>query len=306
MQLFRCCFITISFLLLFISFPDLVLARTSPALAVLSQLKGEVKAGPSKKMMDGSIGEMLWSRYRVRTGKNSGVTIFFKDGSEVRLFGSTELTIGAKKSHNSRWVRYRLVLRSGSFWGNFVRGKNPVEIGGGGLRIQLSDAALRFTKKKTGNNISVSSGIVKVFNKVSSVKLFSGQRFYHVQKNDFLPQKVSLIPNQLKLRIEPSTPAFSSNKSLKLNLHFQVVRLGTDHAVKRSGPVLLTSNYYNLTLPESIQLNANGQATASIEVKPPRTTDRTFEGSITFHAIMDRYGFDDLQGGSAKIKFVNQ
>ena len=117
---------------------------------------------------------------------------------------------------------------------------------------------------------------------------------------------MSLIPNQLKLRIEPSTPAFSSNKSLKLNLHFQVVRLGTDHAVKRSGPVLLTSNYYNLTLPESIQLNANGQATASIEVKPPRTTDRTFEGSITFHAIMDRYGFDDLQGGSAKIKFVNQ
>ncbi|MBT3214136.1 MAG: hypothetical protein HN351_05775, partial [Deltaproteobacteria bacterium] len=251
-------------------------AKTSPALAVLSRLKGEVNAGPAKKMSEGFNGKMLRNRYRVRTEKKSGATIFFNDGSEVRLFGSTEITIGARKSHNSRWVRYRLVLRSGSFWGNFVRGKNPVEIGGGGLRLQLSDSSIRFTKKKTGSNISVSSGIVKVFNKVSSVKIHAGQRLYHVQKTDFLPQKVTLVPNQLKLRIEPSAPSFSANKTLKLNLHFQVVRLGSDHAVKRSGPVLLTSDYYNLTLPDSIQLNANGQAKTSIEVKAPRSDDRTF------------------------------
>ena len=305
MQFFRWHLISISLLLLSISFPVLAFAKTVPALAVLSQLKGEVKAGPAKKMMEGFDGKMLWNRYRVRTEKKSGATIYFSDGSEVRLFSSTELTIGARKSHNSRWVRYRLVLRSGSFWGHFARGKNPVEIGGGGLRLRLSDASLRFTKKKTGNNISVSSGIVKVSNKVSSVKILSGQRLYHIQSTDFLPQKLSLIPNQLKLRIEPLTPVFSPNKSLKLNLHFQVVRLGTDHAVKRSGPVLLTSDYYNLTLPDSIQLNADGEARTSIEVKPPRADDRTFKGSVTFHAIMDQYGYDDLQGGSFKIKFAN-
>ena len=32
-------------------------------------------------------------------------------------FPKRPITIGAKKSHNSRWVRYRLVLSSGSFWG---------------------------------------------------------------------------------------------------------------------------------------------------------------------------------------------
>ena len=305
MQFFHWCLITISLSLLSFSVPVPAVAKTSPALAVLSRLKGEVKAGPAKKLSAGFNGIMLRNGYRVRTEKKSGATIFFNDGSEIRLFGSTEITIGARKSHNSRWVRYRLVLRSGSFWGNFTRGKNPVEIGGGGLRLQLSDSSLRFTKKKTGNNISVSSGIVKVFNKVSSVKIHTGQRLYHVQKTDFLPQKVTLVPNQLKLRIEPSAPAFSANKTLKLNLHFQVVRLGTDHAVKRSGPVLLTSDYYNLTLPDSIQLNADGQARTSIEVKPPRSDDRTFEGSVTFNAIIDQYGYDDLEGASLKIKFAN-
>ena len=305
MQFFHWFLIIVSLSLLSFSVPVSAIAKTSPALAVLSQLKGEVKAGSAKKMSVGFNGKMLFYKYRIRTEKKSGATVFFNDGSEVRLFGSTEITIGARKSHNSRWVRYRLVLSSGSFWGNFVRGKNPVEIGGGGLRLQLSNSSLRFTKKKTGNNISVSSGIVKVFNKVSSVKIHTGQRLYHVQKNDFLPQKVTLVPNQLKLSIKTTAPAFSTNKTLKLNLHFQIVRSGTDHAVKRSGPVLLTSDYYNLTLPDSIQLNADGQARTSIEVKPPHSEDRTFEGSVTFNAIIDQYGYDDLKGASLKINIVN-
>ena len=305
MQFFIWCFFAINLSLLNFLVPVHAVAQNSPALAILSQLKGNVKAGLGEKMFPGFNGIMLRNGYKVRTEKKSAVTIFFSDGSEVRLFGSTELRIGAKKSHNSRWVRYRLVLRSGSFWGNFVRGKNPVEIVGGGLRLQLSDSSLRFTKKKTGSNVSVSSGIVKVFNKVSSVKILAGQRLYHVRKNDFLPQSVSLVPNQLKIRIEPSLLTFSVNKTLKLNLHFQVVRFGTDHAVKRSGPVFLTSDYYNLTLPDSIELNADGQAKTSVEIKQPRSNDRTFAGYITFNAIIDQYGFDDLQGTSLKIKFEN-
>ena len=305
MQFFQWFLITISLSLLSFSVPVPAVGKTSPALAVLSRLKGKVKAGPVKKISVGLNGKMLRNRYRVRTEKKSGATIFFNDDSEVRLFGSTEITIGARKSHNSRWVRYRLVLHSGSFWGNFTRGKNPVEIVGGGLRLQLSNSSIRFTKKKTGSNISVSSGIVKVFNKVSSVKINAGQRLYHVQKNDSLPQKVTLVPNQLKLQIEPSATSFSTNDILKLNLHFQVVRFGTDHAVKRPGPVLLTSDYYNLNLPDSIQLDADGQARASIEVKPPHSDDRTFKGSIIFYAIIDQYGYDDLEGASLKIKFAN-
>ena len=52
---------------------------------------------------------------------------------------------------------------------------------------------LRFTKVGNKYNISAISGNLKVFNNVSSVKLNSGQRLYQIQKNDFLPQKISKI-----------------------------------------------------------------------------------------------------------------
>ena len=305
MQPIQWCVITISFFLLGSSLPMICSAKTVSILAVLSQTNGKVKAGTAKKMTLGINGMMLLHRHRVWTEKGGRATIFFHDGSEVRLFGATELTIGAKKSRSSRWVRYRLVLHSGSFWGHFVRGKYPVEIEGGGIRLQLANASVRFTKKKTGIDISVPSGMAKVFNKGSSVKLLAGQRLYQIRQNEFLAQKISLIPNHLKLRIEPSAPIFSGKKSLKLNLHFQVVRFGTDRPVDRPGPVYLKGNYYNLVIPDSIRLNTEGKASIIIEAALPRRDDRTFEGTVTFHAIMDHSGFDDVQDGLLKVKLSN-
>ena len=305
MQSIRRCVLTISFFLLSSTVPVLSQAKTVPALAVLSRIKSKVKAGYSKKMIEGFNGQMLLRRYRVRTEKKGRATIFFNDGSEVRLFGETELTIGAKKSRNYRWVRYRLFLHTGSFWGHFVRGKNPVEIGGGGMRLQLSDASLRFSRGKTGIDITVPSGMAKVSNKSSSVKLLAGQRLYQVRKNDFLPQKISLIPNQLKLWIEPSAPIFKGKESLKLNLHFQIVRYGTDRPVDRPGSVYLKSNYYNLKIPDSIRLNKDGKAKTTIEVAPPRSNDRTFEGTVTLHSIMDQSGYNDVQDGLLKVRFTS-
>jgi len=97
MQTIRGCVLTISFFLLSSTVPVLSPAKTVPALAVLSRITAKVKAGYSKKMTEGFNGQMLLRRYRVRTEKKGRATIFFNDGSEVRLFGETELTIGAKK-----------------------------------------------------------------------------------------------------------------------------------------------------------------------------------------------------------------
>ena len=295
-------FITfLQFLLLF--FPVITSATSVPALAILSELKGDVKTGPPKKMTRGSEGKMLWRKHQIKTGENSSATIFFIDGSEIRLFSKTDLKIGVKKRHSSRWVRYRILLRNGSFWGFFTRGKNAVEVGGKGLNLLLSNASLRFTKQKTGSNISVTSGFVKVFNMVSSVILNSGQRLYQIQKKDFLPQKVTFIPNQLKLWLEPKNLVFSGKDSLKINLNFQVVRYGTKSKINRSGPIYLRSNYYNIISPDSIRLNVEGRGKSTIEVNPPNLNDRTFEGSVIFHAIMDQNGYDDVQSGSIKVKF---
>ena len=279
------------------------IAKSVPALAVLSRIKGEVLAGPKKKLLIGFNGKMLWKKFYIKTAENSSTTIFFKDGSEIRLFGRSKLKIGVKKSRSKRWVRYRILLIHGSFWGYFARGKNPIEVSGKDIRMLVSNASIRFTKEENSYNITANSGIVKVFNSISSVKLNSGQSLYKIQKKDFLPQKIVSIPNQLKVWIEPTNPSFRSEESLTINLFLQVVRYGTEININRPGPVYLRSNYYNLITPNSIRLNKEGKAKISIEVKPPHSNDRTFEGSIIFQTLMDQINYDDVKDGSLKIKF---
>ena len=88
-----------------------------------------------------------------------------------------------------------------------------------------------------------------------------------------------------------------------INLLLQVVRSGTENKINRPGPIFLRSNYYNLIIPDSIRLNTEGYAKISLEVKPPHSNDRTFEGSIIFQTFMDKNNFDDVQDGSLKVKF---
>ena len=124
-------------------------AISLPDFAILSQIQGKINAGTEKQMAKGTNGMFLSQRNRIKTEKNGKATVLVKDGSKIRLFSESELIIGAKKKHNSRWMRYRLVLLSGSFWGHFVKDKKPIEIRGGTLRLQLSKASIRFSKKKT-------------------------------------------------------------------------------------------------------------------------------------------------------------
>ena len=276
-----------------------------PDFAILSQIQGKINAGTKKKMAEGTNGMLLSQRNRVKTEKNGKATVLVKDGSKIRLFSGSELIIGAKKRHNSRWMRYRLVLLSGSFWGHFVKDKNPIEIRGGTLRLQLSEASIRFSNKKTGTDISVLKGTVRVFNKSSFVKLHGGQRLYQIQKNDFMPEKISIIPNQLKISLGPTEPVFFGKKTIELNLNLQVVRYGSDYTVERPSPVHLWTNYYNLELPGSIRLNTNGNAKTTIKVSQPSSGDRTFGGSVTFHAIIDQKGFDDVRDGTLKVRLRN-
>ena len=280
-------------------------ALSLPDFAILSQIQGKINAGTEKKMAEGTNGMLLSQRNRVKTEKNGKATVLVKDGSKIRLFSDSELIIGAKKRHNSRWMRYRLILLSGSFWGHFVKDKNPIEIRGGTLRLQLSEASIRFSKKKTGTDISVLKGTVRVFNKSSFVKLHGGQRLYQIQKNDFMPEKISIIPNQLKISLGQSEPVFIGKKTIELNLNLQVLRYGSDYTVDRPSPVHLWANYYNLELPGSIRLNTNGNAKTTIKVSPPSSEDRTFGGSVTFHAIIDQKGFDDVRDGTLKVRLRN-
>ena len=280
-------------------------AKSLPDFAILSKIKGKIIAGSLNKMNEATNGMLLRKRNKIKTEKDGKATLFIKDGSEIRIFNNSELIVGAKKSHNSRWMRYRIVLLTGSLWGNFVNEKKPIEISDGTLRLQFSESSIRFSKNKTGTNVSVLKGFVKVFNESSFIKLNGGQRLYQIKKNDFMPQKISVIPNQLKLSLRPSETVFRGGNAIELNLNLQVVRYGSDRAVERPGPVHLWANYYNLEMPDSIRLNTDGNAKAKIKVAPPSSEDRTFGGSVTFHAIIDQKGFDDVRDGTLKVRLRN-
>ena len=73
-------------------------AISLPDFAVLSQIQGKIKAGPAKKMMEGTNGMLLRHRHRVKTEKDGKATVFLKDGSELRLFTDSELILGGKKA----------------------------------------------------------------------------------------------------------------------------------------------------------------------------------------------------------------
>ena len=304
MSFFHCKIFSIVVICELIFFKIHLSAKPFPALAVLCKIKGDVIAGPVRKLSNGFNSKMLLNNCHVITKNNSSTTIYFKDGSEIRLFGNSDLKIGAKRPPSKRWIRYRLILIHGSFWGYFARGNNPVEIKQKGLEMHALNTSMRFSKLDNKFSISTISGIIKVFNNVSSVRLNSGQRLYQVQKNDFLPQKISTIPNQLKIWIEPKFPKFLKDQSLFVDLFIQVVRSGTDIKIRRSGPIFLRSDYYNLIIPDSIKLNTDGDAKTKIEIKPPNIEDRTFSGSIIIEALMDQNGYDDVQNKSFKSNFA--
>ena len=44
---------------------------------------------------------------------------------------------------------------------------------------------------------------------------------------------------------------------------------------------------------------------AKIKVAPPSSEDRTFGGSVTFRAIMDQKGFDDVRDGTFNVRLIN-
>ena len=137
------------------------------------------------------------------------------------------------------------------------------------------------------------------------LSLLSSRQLSKLSKTDFLPQKVTLVPNQLKIQLETPVITFNKNRSSILKLLIKVVRVGSDINVKRSGPLLLSSNYYNLAIPDSIKLNENGQARVSMYLKPPSSSDRTFVNSIDLNAIVDQYGYDDLLSAKLNIKIDN-
>ena len=62
--------IPLIFFILSIPLPEHCEAISLPDFAILTQIQGKIKAGPAKKMVEGTNGVLLRHRHRVKTDKD--------------------------------------------------------------------------------------------------------------------------------------------------------------------------------------------------------------------------------------------
>ncbi len=76
----------------------------SGAIATLSRVEGyvEVFSEAKRKTRRGREGLMLFAGERINTGKDSKVTVEFRDGSTFRLFRKTDFLIEEGVEQNTR------------------------------------------------------------------------------------------------------------------------------------------------------------------------------------------------------------
>ena len=71
--------------ILSIPLPEPCEAISLPDFAVLLQIQGKIKAGPAKKMVEGTNGMLLRQRHKVKTEKDGKATVFIKDLSLIHI-----------------------------------------------------------------------------------------------------------------------------------------------------------------------------------------------------------------------------
>ncbi|MEC7563740.1 MAG: FecR domain-containing protein, partial [SAR324 cluster bacterium] len=96
------------------------------AIATLSRVEGyvEVFSEAKRKTRRGREGLMLFAGERINTGKDSKVTVEFRDGSTFRLFRKTDFLIeeGVEQNTRERSFKYQLSMKLGSLHGRMKRG----------------------------------------------------------------------------------------------------------------------------------------------------------------------------------------
>ena len=87
------------------------------AIATLSRVEGyvEVFSEAKRKTRRGREGLMLFAGERINTGKDSKVTVEFRDGSTFRLFRKTDFLIeeGVEQNTRERSFKYQLSMKLG-------------------------------------------------------------------------------------------------------------------------------------------------------------------------------------------------
>lgn len=276
------------------------LAQDQEIIASLQRISGTVSVAQARtrRTLPGRNGLLLRTGDTVTTSENSRATIKFRNGSEIRLFPRTEFLVEAKeKKGKKRIFSFSLVMKLGSFWGNFVKRRQVASIRTPTATIGIKGTTLRVVDRDGRARVALTEGLIDVNNDREKVELQPGKRLTDFSRTESLADKIQDIPLTLDMKSEKRKLEFSGNRSEEVFISIQLVNIKSGAPIRRSGPVYLRSNYDKITYPARAVLDERGFARVALRMAPPEASDSKLNGSVYVWAVMDQEDADDTKEG---------
>jgi hypothetical protein len=278
------------------------------AVASLKKVDGHVQVErrtPDKKLI-GRIGLVLKDQDTIITGNRSKATILFRDGSEIRVFQKTRFTISNSKesgSSGSRLFINKLILKLGSFWGKFSKGKQKTFIETPTATAGIKGTIVSFKEQNGKFSASLATGSVSIKNDDASVILTPGKMVNEISKTGSIKDKIVNLPYQIQISPDQQRiyiPPAGEESSVYLSL--QLIDVKSNKNVNQKGPIYLSVNSDKLIFPDKISLNNRGYTRIKATVKPFLSKDYK-DGKIEIIAIMDGEKFINVSSGFTMMSY---
>ena len=267
-------------------------AQVGVPVASIHELNGLVQMTPQQtgRKLVARSGSFLGEEDILETGKDGRVTILFRNGSKIRLFEDTKLSIQKALEANivNRAFEIEIQLHTGSLRANFLPGQQIASIQTPQAKIKVDGTVFRMEEKPgSGTTISMTEGKLFVNNGVSSLELLPGQRLSKVKYLDELSTKLENMKTQIFMNLTPEIVDLSEFTTQKMTLTLQLADLKSSKVVRAAGKVYLESDFYNLRLPSMTTLDSSGFVRIPARIRPPRVSDKAFDGQIVVRAFLD-------------------
>jgi hypothetical protein len=267
-------------------------AQVSVPVASIHELDGLVQMTPQQtgRTLVARSGSFLGEEDVLETGKDGRVTILFRNGSKIRLFENTRLSIQKALEANivNRAFEIEIQLHTGSLRANFLPGQQIATIRTPQATIKVNGTVFRMEEnQKAGTTISLTEGKLLVNNGVSSMELLPGQRLSEVKYLDGLSTKLEEMKTQIFMSLIPENVDLSEFTTQNMTLTLQLANLQSSKIVRTRGNVYLESDFYNLRLPSMTTLDSSGFVRVPARIRPPRVSDKAFDGQIVVRAFLD-------------------
>ena len=270
--------------------PSAGLCAAERAVAVTALTEGQVRVLDGAKWQPVGEKQLMRNGSILETHAKGRVLLKFRDGSWMRIFQKTRISLASEKAPEHPRGRFerKWILNRGSFSAGLVPGRQSLEIRTPNrFEIQALEGVLSLSLQEGGTTVSVSRGTVKVRNARTGISLNGGQRLDRVLPSDLLSEKVHLIPFILLMEIQPKGSKDSGNLPQTLEVTVQLVRHMQNREMRRSGPLLLISPSSFYPEPRKLMLNSRGAAQIDLPLLPSLGKDPGSDGRVSLMVIMD-------------------